>query len=259
MVLRLALLTVAAFALAAPTAGAAVADRFVPFYDAADGVTSGVDSHGKVFMRFSPEVYRRIGGKRATRVACDAVIAKPDGAPPISGGYGGVDSKLPRKRGRVSVFDGGSTRPMDVCAIATKRIRPEYPCLPLGGGESARCVRAIVALTDLGRAYVDARSRAIELFQVKSYLGIAATEDDPIAELRRLVKSDDIVALPAPDAAPPAGKVGVWLDGENSAIGAVLESGRLQFVRYLDGVYSTNIFEFIRGEGPDSTVFSIFS
>jgi hypothetical protein len=34
-----------------------------------------------------------------------------------------------------------------------------------------------MALTDLGRAYVDARSRAIELFQVKSYLrGTAGRE-----------------------------------------------------------------------------------
>jgi hypothetical protein len=247
---RLALLMLATLALAAPNAGAAVADRYVPFYDAADGVTSGVDSHGALFLRFGPQaadIYRRIGGKWGTRVACDAVLARPNGATPISGGYSAVDPKLPRKRSRVYPHTLGQTRPNDVCAIATKRIRPEYPCLPLGGGESARCVRVIVALSDLGRAYVDARSRAIEIFQVKSYVGVAQTEEDPIGELRRLVKSDDVVALAAPDAAPPAGKVGVWLSGENYAIGALLQDGRLQFARYLDGVYSTNIFEFIRG------------
>jgi hypothetical protein len=262
MALRLALLTLAAFILAAPTAGAAVADRYVPFYDAPDGVTSGFDSHGALFLRFGSKaasIYRRIGGQRGTRVACDGVIARPNGATPISGGYTGIDSKLPRKRSRVYPHTLGSTRPMDVCAVATKRVSPEYPCLPLGGDESARCVRVIVALTDLGRAYVDARSRAIELFQIKSYLGVAQTEDDPIGELRRLVKSDAVVALPTPDAAPPTGNVGVWLNGENYAIGSVLQDGRLLFARYLDGVYSTHIYEFIRDEEPDHTVFSLFS
>jgi hypothetical protein len=256
---RLALLTFAALALAAPSAAeAAVADRYVPFFDAADGVTTGRDSHGGTFMRFGPKVYRRIGGKPA-EVACGSIIARPNGATPVSGGYTSSVFKLPRKRSRVYVVDGGSTRPMDVCTIATKRIRPEYPCLPNAAGESARCVRVIVALTDFGRAYLDARSRAIELFLIKSELRFVLDQTDktPVDRLRGRI-GRDIVTLPEPDALPPAGQVGLWVDGENYSLTALLQDGRPLFARFRDGVYSTNVHEFIRDEDPDHTTFSVF-
>ncbi len=258
MVPRLALLAFAALALAAPSAEAAVADRYVPFYDAADGVTTGRDSHGNTFMRFGPKVYRRIGGGKA-EVACDAILARPNGATPISGGYTASVFNLPRKRSRVYVVDGGSTRPMDVCTIATKRKRPEYPCLPNAAGESARCVRVIVALTDLGRAYIDARSRAIELFLIKSELRFVLDQSDqaPLDNLRRRI-GREIVALPTPDALPPAGSVGFWFEGANYALTALLRDGRPLFARFQDGVYSTNVHEFIRDEDDEHTTFSVF-
>ena len=77
-----------ALALAAPRADAAVADRYIPFHDAADGVTTGTDSRGRSFMRFGARwrVLRELG--RAQRAG--GVLRGPDredGAPPVSGGY----------------------------------------------------------------------------------------------------------------------------------------------------------------------------
>ena len=64
--------------------------------------------------------------------------------------------------------------------------------------------------------------------------------------------------LPTWDALPPAGQVGVWISGEDYAIVARLRDGRPQFARELDGVYSTNVYELIRGEDREHTTFSLF-
>lgn len=258
---RLALLTLAALALGAPTARATVADRFVPFFDAADGVTTGVDSRGQQFVRFGPnaaKLYRKIGGKKA-RVACTSIIARPNGQTPLSGGYSAIDLALPRKRARIYPHNLGSPRPLDVCAISTKRVRPEYPCLPIGAGETARCARVVVAFSDLGRAYLDAHSRAIEIDLIRSELPfvLGQSGEPPLDQLHRGI-GRDIVALAAPGAPPPAGNVGLWLEGENYAISALLADGRLLFARFQDGVYSTNVYELIQKEEPDHAIFTVF-
>jgi hypothetical protein len=260
MLSRIAVLTLAALALVVPTAHATVADRFVPFVDASDGVTTGVNSKGEQFIRFgakAAKLYRRIGGKKA-RVACDSILERPNGQTPISGGYSAIDPTLPRKPGRVYPHNLGSPRPLDLCAIATKRGKSEYPCLPIGAGES-RCTRVVVAFSDLGRAYLDAHSRAIELDLIRSELPYSSdgTDRPPIEVLRRRF-GQEIAVLPAPDAVPPTGNVGLWLSGENYAIAALLADGRLLFARFIDGVYSTNVYELIRKEEPDHAIFSVF-
>ena len=184
----------------------------------------------------------------------------PPARRPTSGGYSARRyPTLPRKRTRIHPHNLGSPTALDVCAIATKRGKSEYPCLPIGAGESRRCTRAMVAFSDLGRAYIDAHSRAIELDLIRSELPFAndGTDRPPLEVLRRRF-GNELVALGAPDAAPTAGTVGLWLDGENYAIAALLADGRLLFARFLDGVYSTNVYEAHRKEEPDHAIFSAF-
>ena len=60
MFMRAFFLSVAVLGLAAPTAGAAIADQVVPVYDAADGVTAGQTAHG-TFLRFGPKAAKLTG------------------------------------------------------------------------------------------------------------------------------------------------------------------------------------------------------
>ena len=73
----------------------------------------------------------------------------------------------------------------------------------------------IVALSADGRAYLDGFSRAAELTAVFFHWARS------LADLQRSYGTD-VVALPAPDAAPPVGKVGYFDDGHTRAVAAVL-------------------------------------
>ena len=257
MLIRALPLALAALALAAPGASAAVSDRYLPIYDAGDGVT--VETRGfAVFARFAPKaarIYRRIGGRNAY-TACGRVQVPRTGGPPTSGGYGATTRKLPRARTRVTLEDGLNERPVDLCTIATARERSDRRCIP-NGTDDPRCVRVIIAVTELARAYLDARARAIDLWLVKEHLPIALTEPSPLAELHRFIGAD-IVGLATADAPPPPGQVGAYIHGDDYALSALLADGRRQFVQLIGGVYSTNVHEFIRGEDADHTVFSVF-
>jgi hypothetical protein len=251
-------LALAALTLAAPTAGAAVSDRYLPIYDGGDGLTVSNGRQGQRYLHFSAKaakIYRRIGGRKAF-IACGQVAVPSTGGPPTSGGYGATGYSLPRTRTRVTLDDGLNKRPPDVCTIATARVKSDGRCIP-NGTDDPRCVRVIVALTDVAGAYLDARARAIDLWLVKDSLGIASYEPSPIAAIERIV-GRDVVALTTPDDVPPPGKVGVFLQGDNYALATLLQDGRRQFVRFENPVYSTNVYEFIRGEDEEHTIFSVF-
>jgi hypothetical protein len=64
-----------------------------------------------------------------------------------------------------------------------------------------------------------------------------------------------IVALPDPDAAPPAGKVGYWTQGEDAVYSSLLADGKRAFLSMRGGVYSTNLEDLM---GPREDAFSIF-
>ena len=96
----------------------------------------------------------------------------------------------------------------------------------------ADCVRLLVALNDAGRAQLDAFARAVEL-------DLAFTT--PLEELREEVGASAIVALPAPDAAPAPGQVGVFDDGVTRTAAALRADGQRLFVTRSAGVFSTNV------------------
>ena len=85
----------------------------------------------------------------------------------------------------------------------------------LAPDEAPWCARVIVALSADGRAYLDGFSRAAELTAVFFHWARS------LADLQRSYGTD-VVALPAPDAAPPVGKVGYFDDGHTRAVAAVL-------------------------------------
>lgn len=77
---------------------------------------------------------------------------------------------LPRRANRVIRLTRSTG--VDVCALSTKRDeKRDVPCSVPSDNER-ECVRVIVALTDAGRRYLDAKKRAIELFVVATTIEI---------------------------------------------------------------------------------------
>lgn len=225
--LRSLILAAMALAVAAPSANAAVADRWVPVYDASDGVRM----RGS-FMHFGPKaakLYRTLAGRDYTS-ACFG-----------SEGTSGMEvGRVPRKRGRVEIAKMG---PADVCFLST-RLRDDGSCVPtttlgIAPGERPWCARAIVALNAAGRAEVDAFARAAEVSEV------FFSRSNTVADLQEDY-GPDVVALPTPDAAPPVGKVGVFDDGRTRVVAALLADGTRRFARRDGDVFSTNVAQLAR-------------
>jgi hypothetical protein len=248
------LLALLALACSAPAAGAStLGDLFVPDYDAADGVTVRVGSDRISYMHFGPKaakLWSTIGGRRAT-VACGRVTPEDlgDGLSTTSSGSSRVT--LPKRRTRVFLLD--SSGDAELCLIATNRRKNEGAgCIPLSAPDDNTCIRVLVALTDSGRAFVDAKKRAIELVTVPAYQSLENGDDS--GRLKAFLEPY-VIALPDPDAAPPAGKVGYWTQGEDAVYSSLLADGKRAFVSMRGGVYSTNVEDLM---GPNEDAFTIF-
>ena len=235
MSLRAGILSVFLLALTAPNASAAIADRFVPVYDQADGVTAS--KNGVRFGSKAAKLYRGLAGARAA-VGCGDPSIKDDGTRSslvdsggrtIHGraGYWWTERSLPRRRGRVAIRNSS-----DVCFIATKERKADALCLPLELDGSNWCVRVLVALTDKGRLGLDARARALELDLV---FGAS------VAEIQKEFGAASAVALDGPDASPPPGTIGVFQNALTTAAVAILADGRRSYVRQDGEVFSTNV------------------
>jgi len=243
------LLAVLALALAASPAQASVADQFVP---AADGVRTSRTAAGGVQLNFTPKAYRAVAGRRATVRCANATDRGQSWSVDTTIGFAG-SRKLPRKRG--PVFTGAAGR-LDLCVLGTPRGSDEQLCLVVDRSNAGPCARVIVTLTQTGRAYMDWISRAVEIERV-SYLDRSWGDMEPQGlELMNGAFGPDVVALPAPDATPPAGKVGYYKQGEVSVIAAQLQDGRRKFVRYDGEVISTN---FLKALPEQSGTLSMFS
>ncbi|MDA0170360.1 hypothetical protein OJ998_14775 [Solirubrobacter taibaiensis] len=237
-------LTLLAFAAFAPSANAAVADHIIPLYDASDGVRPVQKSTGEVVLHFGPKaakLYKTIGGKRVT-LACGTVTGEPDGDGFFSTGHGESTDTLPKRRGAVRMYE--SNPDLELCAIASKRVKADRTCFPLTE-DSKLCTRVIVAVRPSGLAYIQARARTVELSLTVLTLGMADSPALKVPGATRLEKMQrmlgpDVVELTTPDDTPPAGKVGYWTDGKNLAAVALLADGTRRFVRFQDEVYSTN-------------------
>ena len=229
--IRALCLTLFTLAAVAPPANAAYADRFVPFVDASDDVHVGT-ARGEMYVRFGPKaakLYRQLAGRTYT----SGCIADPPGGQGTSEG----SDRAPRKRGRLRV---GDLRGADVCFIASPMRASDDRCLfgrvpDLASGEAPECLRIIVAMSDQGRAYVDAYARTLEIATL-------FFDEEPLSfpELQKSLGAD-VVALPNPDASPPQGKVGHFDDGRTRVISALLADGTRKFARMDGDVYSSNV------------------
>jgi len=152
-------------------AGAAtLGDGYVPDAETLPGVTVTVGEQGARSLRFGAKaaaVYRTLAGKRAT-LSC-AVLENDDGWLRVKAGTSQRET-LPRRANRVIRLTRSTG--VDVCALSTKRDeKRDVPCSVPSDNER-ECVRVIVALTDAGRRYLDAKKRAIELFVVATTIEI---------------------------------------------------------------------------------------
>ncbi len=224
------ILALFALALAAPAARAEVTDK-LPVLGASDGVRMKLDARGGE-LRFGPKaakLYRDLSGRRAV-VVCG--FWHEAGRDTVTS-----HGTLPRRRSGVHLLFGG--RP-DVCALATRRRNADQECPLMRVEFPEHCTKVIVALTARGRAEMDALARSYDLlnsdFQLQAYPRDWAT---PLEWLDGSVRST--VALPTPDASPPAGKLGYWHESETSyAIVTLLADGSRRFLRRDGEVVSTN-------------------
>jgi hypothetical protein len=205
------------------------------------------------YIHFGPKaakLYKTIAGRRAT-VGCGTVTPKPLDGPLATTGFGSSTVTLAKHRTRVFLLDSSGGAP-ELCVIATKRTSKDIQCYPLSAPDDKLCIRVIVALTDSGRVFIDAKKRAIELTVLPMYQSFDSPENHA-----RLQEFLDLfaVALPDPDAAPPAGKVGYWKQGEDAVYASLLADGTRAFVSMRAGVYSTNLEDLM---GPGEDAFSIF-
>jgi hypothetical protein len=155
----------------------------------------------------------------------------------VTSGIVSQSERQTRFAGRVIQL--GATAGKDYCVV-------DHPT-PDGQGEPV----AVVALTDAGGQWVEELQGAIVLFSVTAF-----GPDTPgrVPTIDEMVKSQPkaFVALPDPDAAPPAGKVGYWSDGVEHAVFALVASTskrRLFFETQADGVLRTNIIEYLGAVG----------
>jgi hypothetical protein len=255
VLIRPLILSLLALALAAPAAHAAtLGDLYVPDYDAADGVTVGHSGDTRIpYLHFGPKaarLWKTIGGRKAT-VGCGTVTVKEIGDGFGSTGFGSSEVKLPKRRTRVFLYDDSADA--ELCVIATRRSKREAgTCLPMSAPDDKLCIRVIVPMSDSGRAYIDAKKRAVELVVVPTLQSFATGADG--AKTRAFLDRY-AVALPDPDAAPPVGKIGYWTQGEDTVYASLLADGTRAFLSMRGGVYSTNLEDLM---GPRESAFSIF-
>jgi hypothetical protein len=126
----------------------------------------------------------------------------------------------------------GSTAGKDYCVV-------DHPT-PDQQGEPV----AIVALTPAGKAWI----QELQLSLVVISAGPEYDGQGPVPTADAVVRSNPkvYVALPTPDAVPPAGKIGYWSDGvQHDVVAMTAPSGRRLFLESeADGVIRTNILEY---------------
>jgi hypothetical protein len=220
---------------AATEARASDAPDYLPVFTAADGVA--VKGDAMTFSSKAEKLYRTLAGRRAYTI-CGAFTASLSRDSVSSNGA----QTLARKRGAVRLSTGG--RP-DVCALATKPKNLGDPyCRQLRAETLNWCARVIVPVTARGRAYVDRLQGAVTLTGADDQITSLPPDWAPTpVELLRGAVNADVVALDGPDAAPPAGKLGLYGDGLNHTLAILLADGNRLFLRREADVITTNVPE----------------
>jgi hypothetical protein len=211
-------LVVSLVLLLAPAAWALPADDVLPVFTPADGVSTAQMEEGEWVVRFAPTadaIYRTVRG-RIVRTSCVRV-----------GGHAlGYERLAPRAR---STLWSGVRGKVDLCTVSVVRRSDTRSCYD-GVDDPAWCPRVVVAVTPKGAAYLaDAALRVNVLY------GFLGSRSYP----------GEVVALPAPDALPPQGQLGVWRSGQQLSVSVLRPDGRRYFMARLlvDGelVTSTNL------------------
>jgi hypothetical protein len=233
--MRALLLVGLIFGFASSAARANEAPDYLPVFTAADGVA--VKGNAMTFSAKADKLYRTLAGRRAYTV-CGA-FTKTFGSDYT--GSNGVQT-LPRKRGAVRLSTGG--RP-DVCALATKPKNLEDSfCRQLRAETVGWCARVIVPVTARGRAYLNRLQGVVTLTGADDQItGLPPDWAPTPVELLQGAVNADVVALDGPDAAPPAGKLGLYGDGANHTLAILLADGTRLFLRREGNVVTTNIPE----------------
>jgi hypothetical protein len=139
----------------------------------------------------------------------------------------------------VRILTGG--RP-DVCALATDVGFSEGSCRLLLPDLLDRCARVIVAVTPLGKTYVDRLARSIELPTADAQIS-DLLRDQPQLTVEALQPRLHVrvVALASADASPPPGQLGVYGDAADHTAVVLLANGTRRFLRRAGEVISTNL------------------
>jgi hypothetical protein len=156
-----------------------------------------VQGNAMTFGAKADKLYRTLAGRRAYTI-CGAFT---DSLALDSTASSGART-LARKRGAVRLSTGG--RP-DVCALATrpKNLEDSF-CRQLGAETPDWCARVIVPVTARGRAYVDRLQGVVTLTGADDQITSLPPDWAPTpVELLQGAVEADVVALDAPDAAPP--------------------------------------------------------
>lgn len=235
--MRVFLLAALVLGFAAPAARANEAPDYLPVFTTADGVA--VKGNAMTFSAKADKLYRTLAGRRAYTL-CGAFTDSLARDYTASNGA----QTLARKRGAVRLSTGG--RP-DVCALATKPKNLEDSfCRQLRAETLDWCARVIVPVTARGRAYVDRLQGVVTLTGADDQITSLPPDWAPTpVELLQGAVEADVVALDAPDAAPPAGKLGLYGDGPNHTLAILLADGKRLFLRREADVVTTNIPELI--------------
>jgi hypothetical protein len=186
-----------------------------------DGVKA-VASHGKIVFVFTKKPWKRVAGREVT-LEC---VQTPLGTPGEGVKAGAAeDFKAPKSGLRLK--SGFKTGRYDLCSIS----------------EARRGTVALIPLTQKGAVFEDEALFAGDL------LGIAGLADSlstgghfPPADQVVAKGGGSVVALAAPTDTPPAGKYGIYSDGNQHIAAVVLSSaGRRLFFEVAGDTVSTNV------------------
>jgi hypothetical protein len=206
-----------------------------------------------VFTKRAAHLYRRLAGKRVG-VYCTE-LPDPEELGFTFSGSGGSSYVLPKRRRPIRT--GDLTRGIDYCRLwlAPRTIRRKGDRVRLG-----RTLVVSVPLTQRGAVYLDEQERAVSMFFLLTLAGELGDDDantypTPAEFLRKLERRgltglSRLVALTAPSATPPSGRVGYYSDGvRHAAVVMLSASGRRLFIEVAtDDLLHTNVARYLVGD-----------
>jgi len=193
-----------------------------------------------VFTKPADRLYKRIAGK--------SVVVECSNVPNRNGVSSGGSERVRAPRRPHRLVTGEASRRIDYCTVSL----PAHTVRRPGRRLRRVAARQLVAipLTQEGAVYLDREEKS------KSIFGVLLAADSVAVRLKldgfptyaqivdRYPKlSRVVVALPAPEAVPPPGKVGYFYDGASRlTIAAVSALGTRLFIAWDGDVLSTNLF-----------------